>query len=586
MRPQWVPGNERGIALITVILLMLVLSAISFGTALLMLNSGLIRRYAERATVVDDAALAGLEEARSRLNGDRTLYPDSGYATLESDLPVLDASGAAIPGVRRWTYAGPSGIISGQYGLVGSIIAVVEDHARVKTVQRLEVNQESFAKYAYFTDVEPSNIAFGNTDEILGPVHTNDVLRIYAPSGGNKAKFWSEVTTAKTVQVPSYGTFVKGYTENAAVIPMPTVQDLTKLQTQATAGHMYFAGSTAGGYGQTTLRIEFVAVDLNGDTDTNDPDEGFIRVYRGNDPAFVVASRPADMDDSRNCGDSQNHSGFLAAVGHPNQHSATASLNDHSARCYLGGDPALTNGWQAVTAEGSWLPWGGTVDPRLDRPDEAYLHPISHSLNPDFKGVIYVAGKVAISGTVRGQVTLVSPNAIIIADDVVQATPPGSGNCDDILGLLSADDVIVADNTLNAPIPTGGNAYKTRDGTPDPFGNSQGRYPHEFIQAVVLALDIFTVENYDTGPTKAEDCDKVQWGRGCLYLHGGVIQRVRGAVGTTAGTGNLKRYDYNECAFSNPPPYFPTTGHFTKNRIYPIDPTGFDVAGWFTANQN
>jgi hypothetical protein len=34
-----------------------------------------------------------------------------------------------------------------------------------------------------------------------------------------------------------------------------------------------------------------------------------------------------------------------------------------------------------------------------------------------------------------------------------------------------------------------------------------------------------------------------------------------------------------------PPPYFPTTGRYLKNRYYEIDPVGFTVAGWFAANQ-
>jgi hypothetical protein len=108
---------------------------------------------------------------------------------------------------------------------------------------------------------------------------------------------------------------------------------------------------------------------------------------------------------------------------------------------------------------------------------------------------------------------------------------------------------------------------------------------NEFIHAVVLALDNFTVEDYDQGPTNAEKCESTNWGRGCLYLTGGIIQKTRGAVGLVDGHGYVKRYTYNTCALSEPPPYFPTTGHFVKNRIYELDPTNFDVAAWYAANQ-
>jgi hypothetical protein len=186
-----------------------------------------------------------------------------------------------------------------------------------------------------------------------------------------------------------------------------------------------------------------------------------------------------------------------------------------------------------------------------------------------------VTGKVAISGTVRGEVTLAATDNIIIADDLKYQTDAGAQTCNDILGLFSGNDVIVADNTINSPIRPRSNGssstYYTRDETPD-----------EFIQAVVLALDIFTAERYDEGSTSAEVCDKtIDAGRGCLRLTGGIIQNTRGAVGQVDGHGYVKRYSYDACAASNSPPYFPTTGHFIRDRFFEVDPTGFDVDAYF-----
>ena len=502
---------------------------------------------------------------------------------LDSSATVRDAAGNALRGITRSVYAGPIGMTSGQYGVYGTLLAEARDSFGNRAVRRLDVTQESFAKFAYFTDVEPANISFGANDQIDGPVHTNDDLKIYPPAGGSRARFRDDVSTAKTVQVPGNATFDRGYRENAARIEMPTVAELTKLRDQAQAGGMYFAGSLAGNAGQATVRVEFVAIDLNGDGDATDDDEGFLRVYRGIDPAYVVASVPgAGAGASRNCGDTQgNHNGvFRSAALHPANgapHNKAASLNDASAFCYLGGDPILTNGWIAADADGTWLTWPGAIDPRLGgRPDRAQLWPLSHAMNPNFKGVIYVDGKVAVSGTLRGRVTLVSPASIVIVDDLRQATDPAAlpRDCRDILGLLSTGDVVVADNSINAPVNTAGAAWKTMD--------TDGR--DEFIHAVVLTLTSFTVENYTLGPTNRERCEATNWGRGCLYLTGGIIQRTRGGVGTTGGTGNLKRYSYNACAYSDPPPYFPTTGHFAKNRVSQIDPVGFEVNAWFQAN--
>lgn len=607
------PRNRRGVALVMTLLLALALSALVIGATAVSMNAGLIRRYSERLATLETAAYAGLEEGRSRLNGTSGLYPDSGYATLENGVPVRDASGTVIPGLTRWTWAGPSGVSSGQYGVFGSIISMVADGSTLRAVRRMEVVQESFAKYAYFTDLEltPTGgiIYFGGGDQIYGPVHSNDNIRIHSTG----ARFRDQVRTAQSVLSPQYGIFDIGYEENVPVIPLPTVTELTKLQTQAAAGSMSFSGFTTGGTGQARMRVEFVALDLNGDGDTTDEDEGFIRVYRatsGNEE-YVVAARPSgdfysstNLANNRNCGDNfttnssnstTNHGGqhnsssttFKLIANHGSSHRANAASHS-SLKCFLGGDPALTDGvFTPVTPDGmgEWLPWSGAVDSRViavvGATEAGYLHPITRALNPNFKGVIYVDGKVAISGKVRSRVTFSATSDVIIADNVTQVTDPATGVCEDILGIVAGGDIVVADNLINAPVKygSGTNDWRTLRGNPGPDASS------EWIHAVLLTLNSFTVQNYNSGPTNRETCSGTNWGRGCLQVHGGIIQQRRGAVGTSGGTGNLKRYQYNTCALTDPPPYFPTTGHFAKNRIYEMDPVGFSVADWFALYQ-
>jgi hypothetical protein len=209
------------------------------------------------------------------------------------------------------------------------------------------------------------------------------------------------------------------------------------------------------------------------------------------------------------------------------------------------------------------------------RPDREYLFPLGRLYNPDFKGVIYVSGKVAISGVLRGRVTLATTGDIVIADDVVYATDPSGGGCDDILGLFAGGDIVVADNSINSPVnlDSHGNDYRTYDATSD-----------EVINAVLLTLGSFGVQNYDDGSDSYEKCEGDRVGRGCLYVTGGIIQDRRGAVGQSAShgaTGYLKRYAYDQCASSDPPPYFPTTGYFARSRTLPVDPTGFDIDRFF-----
>jgi hypothetical protein len=236
----------------------------------------------------------------------------------------------------------------------------------------------------------------------------------------------------------------------------------------------------------------------------------------------------------------------------------------------IGGDTAT---FTANGAHGKWLPYPGPVDARLlaRRPaDAAYLFPLYRGLNPGTMGVINVAGTVGISGVLRGKLTVYATGSVVVLDDLRYATDPSLGTCADMLGIISANNITVADNSLqNPPVVNGG--YRNEDDTKDVF-----------IHGVMMALNTsFGVENYNQGPNNAMDCEGTNGGRGCLYLNGGLIQERRGAVGLTDGTGFIKRYSYDRCAVSNPPPFFPTTGRFLDNRYYEIDPVRFNIAALF-----
>ena len=571
-------SGERGIALMVVLLLSVAIAALALAATMITSNASLITRHSQRLDLLKSVADAGLEEARARINGQPSLYPESLYTVLENGVQVTSAGGQTIPNVQRWTYAGPTGVTSGQYGVFGSIVSVAQDPYGNRVVRRGEVVQESFAKYAYFTDVEPSNIAFGGGDQLFGPVHSNDQIKIYS-SG---ATFHGTVTTASTVSGSQYGVFDLGYTEHVAPIAMPQTADLNKLRTQASSGSMLFTPVAGAPATQATMRIEFMAIDLDGDGQVNGANEGFIRVYESANTAWLTGDVPGDygtnfLRNSRNCGHYHANGAFVSAFTHPNNGSDSwvASVSNATKRCYLGGSDSLFGAFTPADGLGSWRAWPGTVNAALAaRTDRQYLYPISRALNPGWKGVIFVDGNVVISGVVRGQVTLAATGNIIIGDDVTYATNPGAGSCRDILGLFGNNDIMMADNTLNSPTqPANGQNRFTYDDTKD-----------EFVHAVVLALNTFTVENYASGSTRDEPCGTSLWGRGCLFLTGGIIQKQRGAVGTITspgGTGYLKRYSYDQCAFTNPPPYFPTTGHFARGRYFEVDPTGFNVATYF-----
>jgi hypothetical protein len=441
----------------------------------------------------------------------------------------------------------------------------------------------------------------------------------------------------------SNGTFSKPPQLGVARIPMPTVADLNKLDSLATVGGSRFTGSTAGDAGEARTRIKFLAIDLGV---ANGGVQGFYMVYQGTDETFVSASLPASttsagnyLELSRNCGDSAGTTQpiFLAAQYHDTtgnlnlfatthkhgistlvppttnaqriarRDSALVSNGTRMVRCYMGGDSMLTKpgagaNWMLAANQpdgGAWVAAPSGIQATLAGiPALAalsyknYLFPLSRSYNPNFKGVIYVAGKVILDGVIRGRVTVAASGNIIFGDDVTYFQNPATRDCTtgDIAGYFSGQSIIISNNTLNSPqtLNTNGSQISGPSGT----FRSYTPIPSETIHGFFLTLKTFGAETYNMGSDDAEPCNtggSSTVGRGCLNTYGGIIQKNRGAVTQTGGgggTGYAKRYQYDACGATDPPPYYPTTGVFVKNRYYEMDPTRFSVAGWYTANQN
>ena len=631
--------DRRGIALMTTMLVAFAVSAIAIAAVMMTLNATLVGKYAERASGVDAAALSGLEEARSRLNTTRSLYPATGFTTIENNAPVKNASNAAIPKLTRSTYVGPSGIASGQYGVVGSIISMARDSFGNKVVRRLEVNQESFSKFAYFTNYETdttgSNVVFASGDQIRGPVHSNDQIRI-GSSPTPAVTFFDQVTTANgTINNQSNASFGKPPLLSVARIPMPTVADLNKLDSMATIGGTRFAGSTAGDAGEARTRVKFLTIDLGSPYGV----QGFFMVYQAGTTTTVIpperyvsATLPTTtstagsyLERSPNCGDFATGGRFMPAYYHDTTaiavHLHVAGTTDankkarrdsslvkgNNSRCFLGGDsvltkPAIFTGGNAAWLTtghpdgGAWVQAPGGIQASLaalgavitNRPDAAYLFPLSRQWNTNFKGVVFVGGKVIVDGVIHGRVTVAATENILFGDDITYFQGLNR-DCatGDIAGYFSGQSLLVSNNTMNAPqtLGTDGSHASSPSGTYRSYVTNTDETIHGFF----LTLRTYGAEENNLGASNVERCfigGTFNAGRGCLVTFGGIIQERRGAVGLTSGQGYIKRYQYDVCGATDPPPYYPTTGIFIKNRFYELDPTRFSVAGWYAANQN
>ena len=630
-----VTGVRRGSALLLTLVMALALAALAMSAIYLGSNAQLIAASLDQEHELRYSAEAELAKGKSTLNFDAYAVPDSGYRQIDTSATIVAADGVPVPGITADMYVGPTSSNTGQFGRFVSVVSVARNAMGARVVRRLELAQESFAKFAYWSDQESNGaqtIYFNNNDQLWGPVWSNDIIHI----GSGGARFHGDVGTAKTISGASYATFDKGYSQNQKPIKLPTTASLASLAGYASSGKLNFNAPNSGTSSVTQMRIEFVARDLDGDGQLTGADEGFLRVYRANastPPSWVRGDSTWD-----NCGAAyvfrtgtpamfvplSEHQKYWfkqalsAAPAGYNVSKATSSnattlvsyvMGLPTARCYLGGDPNLravelrgtsryttdtagvrsgaitaTNAaldlagtdttFVASDAQGQWLTWPGPIDARVQSkwPGQAsYLFPLYRGLNSGTKGVIYVAGTTGVSGTLRGKVTLYATGTVTILDDVKYTTDPALNLCADILGVIAANDIVVGDNALQDPLGISGVGYRNMDDTKDVF-----------LQGVLMALHTsFEAENYDQGPTNANGCEGSPNGRGCLYLTGGVIQKMRGPVGLSSGTGFTKRYSYDRCALYNPPPYFPTTGRYTDNRYYEVDPAGFDVAALY-----
>ncbi|MHB1328561.1 MAG: hypothetical protein ACYC2K_10205 [Gemmatimonadales bacterium] len=586
---------------------------------------------------------------------DSTILPDTGYIVIAPAASIYDASGNVISGYTRTVYAGRTGgrtggpATSGQYGSnYMSVLSVIHDPRGAVAARRGLFAQESWSKFAVAVNNWSSSIPYGCGSSITGPLHSNDDLRIQSGCTSPRTLFAGEVTVVGSIINPSSGNFTRGYETGATPLPWPTPAQLGTMQRFAEeadvpGGDYDLTGGNIG-TNRPCTRLDFQVLDSNQDGIIQ-WDEGYVRIFKCNNLnytslAYVNARRwnqtlsgfDADEDPnmlSPNCGAYvTNASGaFRSAQWIYNNTSGTAynkrtrvqnvlsgsgGTGYVNKRCYLGGDPRL---FRSVTGD-TLLPDSTTANTEVGSNnggrwirrrlgahasvttvrstiasggDAEYWIPLGK--NPDFKGVIYVTGDVAISGRLRGRVTVVSTGIINLQDDFTYWTPPGT-NCSetgDIFGALAVQGIITQDNNLQTPFKVDDVFRGGFDDTP-----ADENYHMFLLSLTNFGSDMESngTPGYD-GPTGSpaipssagETCGGAR--AGCIRISGGIAYarmdwagfRTYGSGSSSTGYGWASGHTYDQCGASNPPPYFPTTGRYLKNRYYEIDPVWLNQIG-------
>ncbi|MGQ0639916.1 MAG: hypothetical protein ACT4P6_03955 [Gemmatimonadaceae bacterium] len=278
-------SNRRGSALMLVLLFTLALGGLAISAIYMNGTTTIVSKLYDRERDYRYAAEWALAMAKSRISRDTLLVlPDSGYITLLSNAKPTTVGGQAIPLVRVDLYAGLSGVTSGQYGKAVSLVAVASDSSGARHVRRLELLAENFAVYAVFVDQWQAGLCYTTGEIIRGRAHSNTQWQSCSSSPG---PIYTDSVSAVTT-ITGTAQYQKGNYPNFTRINYPSNAWLTKMQNLATAANYNItpvATATRGG-----SRMEFVAIDLNGDGDVTDQQEGFFRIYDGNVGALGIAN--------------------------------------------------------------------------------------------------------------------------------------------------------------------------------------------------------------------------------------------------------------------------------------------------------
>ena len=291
---------RRGIALVFVLIFVIAMAALAMSSIFMASNANLLAKSYDRERDLKFAAEAALAIGKSRVNADPGILTMKTAGQLDtiilSKWSLKDVGGVALPGITVSVYVGPTGSTSGQFGRFSSIVAEARDQRGNGFIRRLELTQESFAKFAYWSNSEsngPTTIFFNNGDELWGPVWSNDTISI----GTGGAKFHDEVGTQFFVSGAAYGVFSKGKKEYQKPIALPSTSLLVNLKTiSASSGWDFNSGRAGSGNEASVLdRVEFLAIDLNtpAANDSTDSNEGLFRVFTARNDALLRGDYPS-----------------------------------------------------------------------------------------------------------------------------------------------------------------------------------------------------------------------------------------------------------------------------------------------------
>jgi hypothetical protein len=516
-------GDDRGMALMTVLMSMVILSLfLVVGLAAVVKNTSVSRKTQDVSTATA-AAQAGVDNFLQQLNDNFNFFNG---VVIGAWAPGTGDGWTTIQGTGDSTFQYRYKVIRTDDGLVqvrlegrssnGDTGAVSQTTALNATYQR-----RGFLSYVYLSDVEVidpalvganaacgayyyggrssrtdcSNIQWGAGDVVNGPLHSNDALQVNGatqfkgetttawPAAQGKdgltnstKTWWGTQTAPLPVNPPLYDTVLTLPTSNdkvrAAVSP-----DVDGDSSTPPGSGCYYTGATRIILQGTTMKVL--------------------------SPATVRSDIPARCYNRSTPGVEQTVN--IPPVIYVDQATTTCTLG-------ATGYPLVGETYTAGTATAT--SWGKSPNYNCAR------------------------GTVYIKGTSNVALTVAAKNDVVIAGNLSVADIGSSST--QVMGLIAENYIWVSH-----PISSGNNMLSSSQQV-------------NTINSGILALTrSFVVQNWDAGSPL-----------GTLNVTGAIAQKFRGAVGTSSGgtavTGYLKNYIYDNRLAVLQPPSFLESGNVWK----------------------
>jgi hypothetical protein len=184
------------------------------------------------------------------------------------------------------------------------------------------------------------------------------------------------------------------------------------------------------------------------------------------------------------------------------------------------------------------LPSNGVIYVDADA-TQGSCQPAQYPVSADY-GEDNGCGNAYVSGTYSSSLTIASSNDIIIAPTTSAGTLDWTGLDENLINQSNSVLGLIANNFVRV-----GHKVNRSGGSCSNFSTAMNNVGLRIDAAILSLQHSFIVDNYSCGAAL-----------GNLNVTGAIAQRYRGPVGTSANTGFIKNYEYDDRLRYRSPPFF------------------------------